>query len=179
MMVRALLLTALLVGSANAHAQTPASSPYAGLSERPVKALSAKEIDDLQAGRGMGLALAAELNGFPGPLHVLELSEELGLTAKQRTDVEGMYAAMKAETIPIGERLIRDETELDRQFASHAITPASLTAVIERIGSTQGALRNAHLSYHLAMLRVLKPEQVRRYGELRGYGGVSPHRGHH
>lgn len=178
-MIRALFVTAMLVASANAHAETPASIPYAGLAERPVKALSAQQIADLRAGRGMGLALAAELNGFPGPLHVLELSEKLGLTAKQRTDVESLYAAMKAEAIPIGERLIREETELDRQFASHAITTASLAAATERIGGTQGALRNAHLSYHLAMLGVLTPEQVRRYGELRGYGAVKPHRGHH
>lgn len=178
-MIRALSLTVLLVASANAHAQAPGSSPYAGFAERSIKALSAKEIDDLKAGRGMGLALAAELNGFPGPLHVLELSEKLGLTAKQRTDVEGMYAAMKSETIPIGERLIQEEAELDRQFASHAITRASLAAATARIGNTQAALRNAHLSYHLAMLSVLTPEQVGRYGELRGYGGVGPHRGHH
>ena len=28
----------------------------------------------------MGLALAAELNGYPGPLHVIELADSLRLT---------------------------------------------------------------------------------------------------
>jgi hypothetical protein len=37
--------------------------PYAGLQERPVEALSKQQVADLMAGRGMGLALAAELNG--------------------------------------------------------------------------------------------------------------------
>ncbi len=43
-----------------------AAAPYAGFQDRPIKALSQQQIDDLQAGRGMGLALAAELNGYPG-----------------------------------------------------------------------------------------------------------------
>ena len=54
------------------------SSPYGGFAERPMKALSAEQIADLRAGRGMGLALAAELNGFPGPVHALELAVPLG-----------------------------------------------------------------------------------------------------
>jgi Spy/CpxP family protein refolding chaperone len=178
-MIRVLVVTAQLLTAANAVAQAPVLTPYAGFEERPIKALSAQQVGDLKAGRGMSLALAAELNGFPGPLHVLELSEKLGLTGTQRTAVEGMFAAMKAETIPIGERLIQQETELDQQFATRAITAASLAATMERIGSTQAALRTAHLSYHLAMLSVLTPEQVRRYGALRGYGAANPHRGHH
>ena len=41
------------------HAQTP----YAGMQTRPIKALSEQQIADLSAGRGMGLALAAEHSG--------------------------------------------------------------------------------------------------------------------
>ena len=57
----------------HAHAQQPAA-PYAGYQQRPIKALSEQQIADLRAGRGMGLALAAELNGYPGPVHVLALA---------------------------------------------------------------------------------------------------------
>ena len=49
-----------------ASSAAPAQSPYAGMQSRSIKALSAQQIDDLRAGRGMGLALAAELNGYPG-----------------------------------------------------------------------------------------------------------------
>ena len=45
-----------------------AQTPYAGMQSRPIKALSEQQVADLQAGRGMGLALAAELNGYPGLL---------------------------------------------------------------------------------------------------------------
>lgn len=144
-MIRTLLLTALLLLAANAQAQAPAASPYAGFEERPIKALSAQQISDLKAGRGMGLALAAELNGFPGPLHVLELAAKLELTDEQQAKVEQLFADMKAEAVPIGERLIGQEGDLDRQFASRTVTPASLAAGTEAIGLTQGGLRNAHL----------------------------------
>ena len=102
--------------------------PYAGLQARSIKALSDQQIADLRAGRGMGLALAAELNGYPGPMHVLEHFNALGLTEAQRAKMQELFAAMKAEAIPIGEQLITQETHLDRQFAEKTITAASLAA---------------------------------------------------
>jgi hypothetical protein len=48
-------------------AWSQAHQPYAGLEARAIKALSEQQIADLEAGRGMGMALAAELNGYPGP----------------------------------------------------------------------------------------------------------------
>ena len=58
-------------------------SPYAGLEDRPIKALSDEERNAYLNGAGMSLALAAELNGLPGPKHVLELAEELSLTTAE------------------------------------------------------------------------------------------------
>ena len=57
-----------------------AQQPYAGLQHRSVRTLSEQQIADLNAGRGMGLALAAELNGYPGPIHAIELAEQLHLS---------------------------------------------------------------------------------------------------
>src|SRR5581483_11779332 len=51
------------------HQHQSSQAPYAGLQHRAVKALSDQQLADLRAGRGMGLALAAELNGYPGPIH--------------------------------------------------------------------------------------------------------------
>ena len=160
----------LAIGPASAqHAQ-----PYAGLQARPLKALSDEQVADLKAGRGMGLAMAAELNGYPGPSHVLELADSLALTAEQRARTQALFAAMKAESISLGEQVIAAEGDLDRAFATHTITPASLTAATETIGATQARLRATHLKYHLAMIDVLTPEQVRRYNELRGYSDAAP-----
>jgi Spy/CpxP family protein refolding chaperone len=144
-------------------------SPYAGFQQREIKALDAKQLDDLRAGRGMSLALAAELNGYPGPLHVLDMADQLGLSGAQRDHVQHLFASMKAEAVELGERLIRQEADLDRQFASGSINAERLAVMTSEIGSTQAALRNAHLKFHLATKAVLSVEQVRRYGELRGY----------
>jgi hypothetical protein len=178
-----LALLAFLAAVSSAHAQHAPASPYAGWEQRTVKALSNQQIADLRAGRGMGLALPAELNGYPGPVHVLELGDQLRLTEDQRTRVQELHAAMQAEAIPLGERLIALETDLDRQFAGKTITLAGLRSATAEIAATQGALRFAHLRHHLSTLDILTPEQVRLYGELRGYGKSGGHahgtKGHH
>jgi len=158
-----------------AGASAPNMSPYAGMEKRQVKALSDQQIADLQAGRGMGLSLAAELNGYPGPLHVLELANSLQLSDMQRTRTKALLEAMKAETIPIGKRIIEEETAFDRLFGEKRVTRASLDAATARIGAAQGELRAAHLRYHFAMIDVLSPAQVARYAELRGYLEIGNH----
>src|SRR3954468_6157522 len=91
-----------------------AQSPYAGLQARPIKALSDQQIADLKAGRGMGLALPAELNGYPGPSHLLELADKLELSAAQKDRITQLFEAMKAEAVPVGIRLIEQEAGLDQ-----------------------------------------------------------------
>jgi Spy/CpxP family protein refolding chaperone len=174
----AVALLALIAFAPPALAQS--HQPYAGLEVRPIKALSEQQIADLRAGRGMGLALAAELNGYPGPMHVLEMADALDLSSQQRAKMQELFAAMKAEAVPLGGQLIAQEAELDKAFANKTITAATLAASTEAIGATHSALRQTHLKYHLSTVEVLTPAQVQRYGELRGYkGGVQhPHSQH-
>jgi Spy/CpxP family protein refolding chaperone len=155
------------------HAQTP----YAGMHGRSIKALSDQQIADLGAGRGMGLALAAELNGYPGPSHVLELADKLDLSADQRASMQRLFDAMKAEAVPLGAKLIEQEADLDKQFASRTVTPESLRASTAAVAATQGTLRETHLKYHLSTGNILTPSQMTKYAELRGYG--SGHKRHH
>lgn len=173
-MTRAIVLfsAALLLVAGPSLAQS--QQPYAGMQTRPLKALSGDELADLREGRGMGLALAGELNGYPGPKHVLELATELKLTDTQRVRTQELFDAMKAEAVPLGQQLIAAESDLDRQFSGRTITPVSLTVATAAIGAAQGTLRATHLKYHLAMMDVLTPEQIRHYGELRGYGTAAP-----
>ena len=147
-----------------------ARAPYAGMETREIKALDSKQVEDLKGGRGMGLALAAELNGYPGPLHVLELAERLRLSPDQRARVQHLFESMKAEAIPLGHKLLDQERSLDKHFADRTITRESLAGLTRAIGETTAALREAHLSYHLTTLEVLTPEQVRHYSNARGYG---------
>jgi hypothetical protein len=171
------ILAALILTSTAAFAQ----SPYAGMQTRPIKALSEQQVADLKAGRGMGLALAAELNGYPGPAHLLELADKLDLSADQRSKLQELLASMKQEALPIGAKLLDQEAELDREFMSHTITPESLKSSTAAIAATQGVLRETHLKYHLSTAALVTQSQMQRYSELRGYGDDhamnSPH--HH
>ena len=157
--------------------------PYAGLQTREIKTLSEQQIADLKAGRGMGLALAAELNGYPGPVHAIELADRIGLSSAQVGKLKALFESMKAETVPLGATLIAEERALNDAFAQRTITPASLEATTRQIGATQASLRAAHLKYHLATVAILTPDQVNRYNELRGYAGAAAvpqrHERHH
>lgn len=160
-------------------ASTPVFSqtPYSGMQMREIKALSSQQVADLQAGRGMGLALAAELNGYPGPSHVLELADKLDLSSDQLASVKALFNSMKAEALPLGSMLIQHEVELDQQFAARIVTSESLAASTASIAVTQGELRETHLKYHLSTTTLLTPDQMKRYAELRGYGDQPIH--HH
>lgn len=164
----AVLALATVAGSALAQHQHN-QTPYAGLQQRPVKALSDQQLSDLRSGRGMGLALAGELNGYPGPSHVIELADQLALSAEQRQRMQQLFDAMKAEAIPVGETLIEQERQLDREFAEQRISSASLNRLTSQIGETQGKLRAVHLKFHLTTAELLSTHQRHRYAELRGY----------
>ena len=170
---------AVAVGLVSSGALAQSHQPYAGLQSRSIKALSVDQMADLRAGRGMGLALAAELNGYPGPLHVIELADQLALNAGQRARMQQLFQQMKDETIGIGHRLIDQEAELDRQFAERNITAATLATTTAAIGQSQAALRAAHLRYHLLAAEVLTQAQMLRYAELRGYRGEAQTKPHH
>jgi hypothetical protein len=71
------------------------TSPYAGMENRGPKALSEQQIEDLRGGRGMGMALAAELNGYPGPVHVIELARALDLSEAQRGRTQALFEVMR------------------------------------------------------------------------------------
>lgn len=168
-------LTALaLLLTSSAWADTP--SPYAGMEDRSIRALSAEQQADLLAGRGMGLALAAELNGWPGPAHVIELAGAMQLTPAQLAATQRLMAEMRAAAGDLGARVIEEERALDAAFRDRSITPADLSARTARIAALQGEIRDVHLRTHLAQTALLNAEQIAAYPRLRGYaGGVSQH----
>jgi hypothetical protein len=127
----------------------------------------------------MGSALAAELNGYPGPAHLLELADKLDLSADQRSKLQELFASMKQEALPIGAKLLEQEAELDREFVSHTITPESLKSSTAAIAATHGILRETHLKYHLSTAALVTQSQMQRYSDLRGYGDHAMNPTHH
>ena len=82
MKLRTLIIGLAVCGLTMPAAAENSAMPYAGQQTRSIKALSDEDIASLQKGERMGLAKAAELNGYPGPVHVLALAGKLGLYRK-------------------------------------------------------------------------------------------------
>jgi Spy/CpxP family protein refolding chaperone len=155
------------------HSAPGVATPYSGIVSREIKALSPEEIDQLIGGEGMGLALAAELNHYPGPKHVLEFALNLELTEDQEKEVAAVAAAMSRDAMRLGKQVVDQERDLDRLFASGRIDQAELQRLTGSIARSQGGLRAAHLGSHLKMKALLSAHQVDLYDELRGYAAGS------
>ena len=161
------LLLGLLVLAGAARASEPAL--YAAWQERTIKALSPRQIEDYLEGRGMGMALPAELNGYPGPRHVLDLADDLDLSADQLAETRRLFEDMRLTAIALGEQIVTREADLDELFASGAAAEADLEDAAAELGRLNGRLRAHHLGYHLAMRELLDPDQIESYQRLRGY----------
>ena len=166
--------SALLFNFANANPP----SPYSGQESREIKALSSEDIHGYLSGKGLGLAKAAELNGYPGPSHVLALASELGLTADQKQRTESLFKSMEAKAISLGRPLVEEERKLDKLFAEKKITPESLDQSLTRIAGLLAQVRRAHLEAHLDQVEILTPAQVSKYMTLRGYSNAPGNEGH-
>lgn len=165
-----LLLVAGLFTAAPLSAQHEhGASPYAHTQSDRVPSLSPEEVAQLENGEGMGLARAAELNHYPGPKHLLELAEELGLTSDQREHVESVRATMAAQAVALGARILQAEQHLSDLFAGGSATRAEVDRITGHIGGMRGELRAVHLGAHIEVTRVLREEQVEEYDRLRGY----------
>ena len=156
-----------LVFSAAAFPASP--PPYAGQQSREIKSMSTQEVGDYLAGKGMGLAKAAELNGYPGPAHVIELAEQLALTTEQRAQTETLLKDMQTKAIAAGVTLVGEEKALDNLFATKNISPATLQGALNLAAERQARVRFIHLDAHLAQVTILSPRQIALYNELRGY----------
>ena len=163
----------LLVLPFAAYAQDQAhkhgDTPYAGLQTREIKSLSDQDIAELRRGGGWGLALPAELNGLPGPAHLLELREELSLSEDQVAAITILFEDMQAEAIAAGNRFIAAEAALSAAFKDAEFDQGMLQALLAEAAEARAALRFVHLSRHLATPSLLNDEQVQKYSILRGY----------
>lgn len=153
---------------------TDTTSPYAGQEVRGIKSLSEEDVKALLAGEGTpfgGMAKLAELNGYPGPRHVLDMAQEIELTSNQESEIDKLYEEMKSQAITLGGKIIDLEQEMNERFADETITPDELEAKLAESAEIYGQLRFVHLKYHFLTKDILSPEQVQKYNELRGYVG--------
>ena len=170
------LLLLLLISSCN---ESSIQSNYVGQEERGIKALSQEDIEGLLVGAGTpfgGMAKPAELNGYPGPRHVLDAydSGEFELMNEQYEQIKILYEEMKTSAIELGEKIIDIEKTIDDGFTSKTITEEFLQEKVLESANHYGQLRFIHLKYHLLMVDILTAQQVEIYNELRGYNLDNP-----
>jgi Spy/CpxP family protein refolding chaperone len=125
---------------------------YAGQQTRTATSLSDDEVAGLRAGKGLGLAKPAELNGYPGPMHALDMAEQLALTAEQRASIQQIFDRMAARA----------------KIAGAAYVEA-VTAALAKADKARAAARMAHLKAHIETAPILTPQQRATYAQLRGY----------
>jgi hypothetical protein len=144
-------------------------SPYAAYAGREIKSLSSSEITSLKSGAGMGYSLVAELNQYPGPMHVLELAKSIELSAEQKFATEQLMLSHKAEARALGVELIDAERQLNELFVTKQATETSVRQQTEKIFTIQAKLRALHLVTHVKQTALLSKDQIARYQTLRGY----------
>ena len=144
-------------------------SNYAGEEARMIKSLSPDDIAELKRGGGWGLAKTAELNGVPGPAHLLEMKEQIALSEDQVFEITKLFNAMKTKAIKHGEKLIKLEKELEIHFRSGTITAPLLRSSLDAIAEVRKELRYVHLATHLETPAILSADQIENYNTLRGY----------
>ncbi len=159
--------------AAQHHGHAPAghTSAYAGQERREIKSLSSDDIAELERGGGWGLAKAAELNGAPGPAHLLEMRKEIGLTSDQIAKLDVIFKDMQQKAIVEGKRLIAGEKALEDAFRAGPVADQTLRKLLADIEASRSALRYIHLAAHLTSPPLLTAEQIALYNKLRGYGG--------
>ncbi len=167
--IAALFVLLLIAGAALA--QDRLSSPYQQQVETGLRGLDEKDIADLKAGTGMGLARAAELNSYPGPRHVLDAiaAGKLPASREQLERIQQVFNTMNSDAVNIGAKILSEEQTLEAGFRSATITDAELRSRVAAIAALRGELRTIHLTAHLVTRRILSETQIARYNELRGY----------
>jgi len=145
-------------------------APYATADGDTTYGLSQREAQRLLAGRGMGLARPAEMNGYPGPMHVLDLADELALTPEQQQQARAIRERVMTEAPELGRQIVEKELALDRLFRSGSADETRIDELTQEIGRLRAELRAIHLQAHLVMQRALAVEQVRTYMDARGHG---------
>lgn len=154
------------------HTDNNTISKYIGQENRIIKSLSSEDIESLETGTGDafgGMAKLAELNGYPGPRHVLDLGKELGLTTAQKENITMIYNYMKREALKLGQEILQIEKTANELFDNKSISDSELQRLINKSAENYGKLRYIHLTTHLKMMDILSQEQIILYNTLRGY----------
>ncbi|MGH1484726.1 MAG: hypothetical protein ACRBCI_00820 [Cellvibrionaceae bacterium] len=178
--MKKVIVSFIVIGiGAVTHAETVKHTSYAGQQHRTIKSFSAEDIQALKSGTGWGLAKPAELNGIPGPIHLLELQKELNLSQQQIDQIQAIWADMNQQAKQYGHDYLAAEEKLDHFFQSQQNNPAILKQLLDQSAAHLAELRHIHLMAHLKARPLLSSEQVKQYSNLRGYNKTNVNHSDH
>ena len=123
--------------------------------------------DGLLNGEGMGQAQYAEMNGYPGPKHILDLVDKLKLSDAQKKSIQEIYQEMNARVKELGKRIIGVEEEMHEAFRTGLVNESSVRDDAEQIGRMRGKLRAVHLIAHIKAKKLMTDDQIALYTKLR------------
>lgn len=162
-----MIVLALAVTATTARGQHGGNAGHGASAHRQVQACMTELEAVVADGRGGGMAFAADQNGYPGPMHILELRERLRLTSDQTAKAEALTRAMFDESRPKAAALIAAEARLRRLFAEQTADDARVRAAVTEVERARTEIRLVHLLTHLATRDLLTDEQRRLYHEAR------------
>ena len=174
----ALSITVLAVWGVGSGGRVAGAAQAVARAQAPTRSLTPEEIRGLQEGEGMGLARAAEFNGYPGPSRILEAARagQIEIYADQRQAIERILAAATSKAQALGLQILAQEAALEAGLRAGRMADADLSRQVEEIGQARAELRLTHLRAHLLATSLLRPEQIEEYYQFRGY--VAPSSGY-
>lgn len=122
--------------------------------------------ESLENSEGAGMGMYADLNGYPGPKHILDMQEKLNLSEEQLKDIQSIFEAMKENAKTKGDAIIAGEIALEKLFSSGKATEAETKKLSREIGALRGELRAVHLVAHVQAKQILTEEQVVTYNSI-------------
>lgn len=173
----ALAISALPVAAQEVHHDCPqmTGSNHAAHATTNKSGVSDEQRRQYLSGEGMGLAKPAELNHYPGPRHVLDVADKLGLSSDQLTATRALFDDVRTRAQALGKQVLAREDELDALFRDQHADADQVRQLTAEIAGLQGQLRALHLTTHVRERALLSAEQVTRYDALRDYApGESP-----
>lgn len=130
---------------------------------------SEKNDEGYLTGEGMGYAMLADENHYPGPRHVLDLAKELKLSPQQIKDSQTLFDQMQKDASELGKKLVAKQKIFHHLFRTGQINDDTLAMLLTEMSILETKIRYVHLSAHLKQRAILTPNQIEHYDILRRY----------
>ncbi|MDB5013658.1 MAG: hypothetical protein JWQ25_1860 [Daejeonella sp.] len=125
-------------------------------------------VDSSKIAKAVEMVKVAEVNNYPDPCRVIEISNHLKLTPAQLSKLTTIKSSLEFKAKEMDGFINQQEKKLNDLFASGKAEEGSIIYYTNKLGLYEGELRNAYLQAHLKTRYVLTPAQLNKYNQLEG-----------